>query len=37
MIFGPTVTSPHLAVSEIEKRIPAMPFSFIKSTMSFNS
>ena len=37
MIFGPTETSPHFAVSEMEKRIPAMPFSFIKSTMSFSS
>src|SRR5207253_345936 len=34
---GTTVTSPHLAVSEIEKRIPLMPASFIKSTISFNS
>ena len=25
IIFGPTVMSPHLAVSEIEKRMPAMP------------
>ena len=28
MIFGPTVTSPHFAVSEIEKRIPLIPASF---------
>jgi len=29
MILGPTLTSPHLAVSEIEKRMPLMPASFI--------
>ena len=30
-------TSPHLAVSEMEKRMPLMPASFIRSAMSFNS
>ena len=37
MIFGPTLTSPHLAVSEMEKRMPAMPLSFIRSAINFNS
>jgi predicted NAD/FAD-binding protein len=37
MIFGPTLTSPHLAVSETEKRMPLIPASFIRSTISFNS
>ena len=37
IIFGPTETSPHLAVSEMEKRIPAMPASFMRSTVNFSS
>ena len=32
-----TLTSPHLAVSLIENRMPAIPASFMRSTMSFSS
>src|ERR1700759_5435328 len=34
---GPRVMSPYLAVSEMEKRMPAMPDSYIRSQMSFSS
>ncbi len=37
MIFGPTLTSPHFAVLEIETCVPLIPASFIKSTINFNS
>ena len=34
---GPRVTSPYSAVSEMEYRMPAMPSSYMRSTMSFTS
>ena len=37
MILGPRVTSPYLAVSDTEKRMPAMPLSYMRSQMSFSS
>ena len=36
-IRGPRVRSPYLAVSETEKRMPAMPLSYIRSQMSLSS
>jgi hypothetical protein len=33
----PRVRSPYSAVFEIEWRIPVMPFSYIRSTISFSS
>ena len=33
----PRVRSPYSAVLEIESRIPVMPFSYIRSTISFSS
>ena len=34
---GPRVMSPYFAVSEMEKRMPAMPLSYMRSQMSFSS
>ena len=37
MTRGPRVTSPYSAVSEMEYRMPAIPCSYMRSTMSFSS
>ena len=37
MIRLPRVRSPYSAVLEIEWRIPVMPFSYIRSTISLSS
>ena len=36
-IRGPRVRSPYSAVSEMENRMPEMPFSYIRSTISLTS